>query len=732
MAELVWNEGMSVGVEAIDNDHKKIITILSRLIASQNSQDVDNVINQTFSELEHYIVEHFSREEALLEQFNYKKLDAHKDSHKKFVEKVAQLKQQWLENNTREVRSEITDYLQHWLLKHILQEDQDYVGAIKSYQKIESYQQIKKAKHPLLRFLAKKLAQNVSLSKRVFITTLSPLVMSFAFCFMLLSDSFQRYQNVSLIIGLHNVIEQVNGISHSMQAERGLSSGYSSSNFQDYADSLSARRAITDDKIKNFLLLLNLHLDETVKDNIYLYAESARESFTKLNQVRLLLDKGIISGSKSNEAYTQLIEQLLYVSESLIHLDVGSELSNDIAAINAILSFKEYMGQMRAIGMGDITQEAQNLLENKDIIILLGKQLSSIKSFNNAANDQQKLQCADYCDEKLVTQIIEQYYMHIVSKHELNDRSDTWFVLMSQEIDNIKLLSDKLIAEFSVKVQAESKQIENKFFWVAVVLTVFLVVSILFALVLNYSIINPVRKLTYALDDMSAGQTNIQFKHALTNDEIGAMQLAYEKLRRRLLQADIYKARVSDQQKEIQYRKSQQDHFEQLALTDALTGAVNRHHFNDLLGKEIANVNQHGRPLSIMILDIDHFKSINDTYGHTVGDQVLKIFYQACKDAVRSSDVVARVGGEEFVIVMPDTNLNNAKHFAERLRSSVEQLAIQIEHHLISVTVSIGVSQWHPELFINAETFIAHADNSLYQAKNTGRNKVVIAEAPSA
>ena len=336
--------------------------------------------------------------------------------------------------------------------------------------------------------------------------------------------------------------------------------------------------------------------------------------------------------------------------------------------------------------------------------------------------------CVDYCNEQTQQQLVDQFYQHVVRSYPSDERSNQWFIVMSNEIDNIKLVTEQLIANFNKKVQQEAESIETTYVWVLVALVSFFVLSTLFALVLNYSIISPVRKLTYALNDMSAGQTHIQFKNIISNDEIAAMQKAYEKLRRKLMQADIYKARVSDQQKEIQYRKSQQDHFQQLALTDALTGAVNRHHFNDVLGREITNVNDHGRPLSIMVLDIDHFKQINDTYGHVVGDEVLIMFYRTCKQAVRNTDVVARIGGEEFVIVMPNTSLDSAKQFAERLRRSIAELEIEVDGKKVSLTVSIGVSQWHAEQFINAETFIAHADKSLYQAKNSGRNKVVVAD----
>ena len=203
------------------------------------------------------------------------------------------------------------------------------------------------------------------------------------------------------------------------------------------------------------------------------------------------------------------------------------------------------------------------------------------------------------------------------------------------------------------------------------------------------------------------------------------MQLAYEKLRRKLLQVDIFQAIVNSQKNEIEYRKSLQDHFETLAYTDALTGAVNRHQFNSALAEAISCANYERQPLSILLLDIDYFKKINDNFGHGVGDDVLVMFYNACKEAARSGDVVARIGGEEFAIILPKSDAQNAYHFAERLREKIQQLSIMVNDKAVKLTVSIGVSQWLNDSFSSAEEFVAHADKSLYQAKEQGRNKVV-------
>lgn len=552
MTKLVWNEGMSVGNNAIDNDHKNIIGVLSKLADSQDANVPDHLIEKTFVELEHYVIEHFAREEAILAKINYKDLPAHKKSHQSFIGKIALLKNQWLAKANSDVRSEIVTYLQTWIVEHILQEDLDYVPSLYSYNQIQEYRAQKSSRHPLLRIFSKKLAQHITISNRVFITTLSPVLVVFVLCFVLLKDSFERYQSMSLLLGLNTVISQVNAISHSLQSERGLSSGFASSNYQHFTEQLSARRQKTDEQITEFIALIDQQLASEVKASINYYVKDSRLSIDKLLHYRQSLDKGQLTAQQSNSAYSQLIAQLLSVSENLIHVNTHSLFVNDISAINSLILFKEHLGQIRALGMDVMESNDASIYHNKEISFLVGKQLNTLRSFGYSASQEQKHICADFCNGQLQQQLIEQYYQHIINNHSVTTRSQEWFLLMSQDIDSIRWVIDELINNFSEKVEQESTKLKNNYLLITLGLLVFMVASIIFALVLNYSIISPVRKLTYALNDMSAGQMHIQFKQTISNDEIADMQIAYEKLRRKLLQADVYKARVDDQQKEIQ------------------------------------------------------------------------------------------------------------------------------------------------------------------------------------
>jgi diguanylate cyclase len=158
----------------------------------------------------------------------------------------------------------------------------------------------------------------------------------------------------------------------------------------------------------------------------------------------------------------------------------------------------------------------------------------------------------------------------------------------------------------------------------------------------------------------------------------------------------------------------------QLATEDVLTQVANRFKFDHVLEYSISLSDRYSRALSMMIIDIDHFKAVNDTYGHLEGDEVLKTFAQILNDGIRKSDVIARWGGEEFVILLPDTDLSSAIKLAESLRLKVEQYQFISK---IRVTCSIGVVRWNEGE--NSDQLLKRVDDKLYQAKENGRNQVV-------
>ena len=170
-------------------------------------------------------------------------------------------------------------------------------------------------------------------------------------------------------------------------------------------------------------------------------------------------------------------------------------------------------------------------------------------------------------------------------------------------------------------------------------------------------------------------------------------------------------------------RKELEAHLRQLAATDPLTGLANRTRFFSKSVAEIRRAQRHGHPLAVVMLDIDHFKRINDTDGHEAGDAALKAFADLCRVVVRNQDLVARVGGEEFALLLPETEAEGALELANRLREAVAGLRTGANNR--SMTVSLGVSEWRSQE-TTVEAALNRADKALYEAKQSGRNQAKV------
>jgi two-component system cell cycle response regulator len=188
-------------------------------------------------------------------------------------------------------------------------------------------------------------------------------------------------------------------------------------------------------------------------------------------------------------------------------------------------------------------------------------------------------------------------------------------------------------------------------------------------------------------------------------------------------------ARVRTQIRKKRYTESLRDNFQlsmEMAITDSLTGLHNRRYMESHLGTLVDEAAARGKPLTLLILDIDYFKSINDNYGHDAGDDVLREFATRVRKSIRGIDLAARYGGEEFVIVMPETDMAVAAVVAERIRRRIagEPFPIQKGNAAIDVTISIGIAALAGATD-TAETVLKRADQALYRAKRDGRNRVV-------
>lgn len=188
-------------------------------------------------------------------------------------------------------------------------------------------------------------------------------------------------------------------------------------------------------------------------------------------------------------------------------------------------------------------------------------------------------------------------------------------------------------------------------------------------------------------------------------------------------------ARVKTQVRRRRFTERLRDNVVQsmeLAITDPLTGLYNRRYMESHAGALVSRANERGKRLSMLIIDIDHFKSINDTYGHDAGDDVLREFSDRLRSCIRGIDLACRYGGEEFVVIMPDTDMGVANRVAERIRSRIAGEAFSVDRgaHSIEVTISVGLATL-ASADDTVPVILKRADEALYRAKRSGRNRVV-------
>jgi diguanylate cyclase (GGDEF)-like protein len=186
--------------------------------------------------------------------------------------------------------------------------------------------------------------------------------------------------------------------------------------------------------------------------------------------------------------------------------------------------------------------------------------------------------------------------------------------------------------------------------------------------------------------------------------------------------ADVAHEKLETKHRELEVLS---DHLKTMAISDPLTGCHNRRYFTEISVKMVSAAQRHQRVISILMIDIDFFKKVNDTWGHPAGDEVLKAVAATCKATLRTPDFLVRFGGEEFVAILPDTTQAAAQIVAERVRAAVELLSVSTEAAVIRATVSIGLSE-----YVKTENTIdkalARADVALYHAKRNGRNQVTV------
>ncbi|MCG8609399.1 MAG: diguanylate cyclase [Pseudomonadales bacterium] len=285
----------------------------------------------------------------------------------------------------------------------------------------------------------------------------------------------------------------------------------------------------------------------------------------------------------------------------------------------------------------------------------------------------------------------------------LTQKSTEFEVFQKNNIDAVYELQRHLFERVLAHLQ---QVLENQLIYFGGViagLTLLLCVFMLMFLAFYRSVNSALKSLRLFASEVAQGQyeTSVDLN---TQDELNELAVAMEQMRSQL--------------------KAREDKLYALSTTDALTGVYNRQYFDQAVSKEIERARRQATTVALLFLDADHFKQINDTLGHLAGDAVLSELGNVLKGSIyRATDMVARYGGEEFAILLPNTNLKGAVTFAERIRETIEKHSILFEDEIITITVSIGVAAIRPDRDTLVRDLVAQADEAVYQAKMTGRNR---------
>lgn len=317
-------------------------------------------------------------------------------------------------------------------------------------------------------------------------------------------------------------------------------------------------------------------------------------------------------------------------------------------------------------------------------------------------------------DETKKTSIFKQMY-HLagllLNAHVMETQANSLWKVKSETIGSIQQTMNTITIQATesgiAQVLEISQSADNSKYKIFVIILVLGLLFTILGILLYIFVFAPIVRITNVLHSIENGEENIPINKELLVeiDEIGKATTLVQNTLNNIQQQQVL--------------------LETLATTDQLTGIYNRRYFFDIANKELSRVKRHHTLCSLLMLDIDHFKNINDRYGHNTGDEALKLFSKTISSLLRDNDIFARIGGEEFVILLLDTNQQQAFKKGLEIIKSVEKLSINTDNDgLLTFTVSIGVSA----LFasdIEIQCAISRADNALYKAKTQGRHQVV-------
>lgn len=464
---------------------------------------------------------------------------------------------------------------------------------------------------------------------------------------------------------------------HQLQKERGLSAG------------------LLADPSPSNLVILQAQYRETDAVSAHAAGFAEGEQFPALRQ-RVVA--GQVGWRETRDFYTHAIDELLAKITAEIVVDESDNARMRLAIVELALA-RENMGLMRATVNGIYSKGADDLDDILFLSSLYSRYIEHLGMFRRIDGDRGEVMPTPYPEViGQVGAILAQGPGAHWGRSPLDWwRDSTWV------IDRFKSREDELYARLltAADVRVADKEAElRRYGMVAVGIGG---AVILMAMLTILRILKALGVLITTLDDIVRSENySVRIRGESPRDEFGRISLSLNNL------LNFTDSLIRDKEK--------------LAATDLLTGIANRRSFLERAAQEVRRVGRYDSGFALVFVDIDHFKRINDEYGHATGDAVLVHLVKVMKQALRETDLFARWGGEEFVILVPESTLEQSRILAEKLCREVEQAVFPVVH---SVTCSMGVAEWVQGESL--DSLCQRADTALYQAKESGRNQVCVA-----
>ena len=509
---------------------------------------------------------------------------------------------------------------------------------------------------------------------------------------------FKEYDNIEgNLINAQKSLEVINKTAHLsqivyfLQQERGLSAANLAKNDVDIRNKLLKQRQITDSRLKDFI-------DANDKKKL--------ETFEKeLQEIRQKIDTGTASWDIVKQFYTEKIEQVL----DQIHISVGSldhakEITHKLDSICNLAYAREDLGLLRATISRYYQKGSLTTSESLDI----SQRYFDFESRYKTSQLDQSDSDFNNLKNRIETDVfysVNNQIQSILKKENVSHNSTTvqWWSESTLVIDTMFEVEKDLLNQIQEYSQNTiSKNERDLFIYSLSAIAVFFIISLLTILTVS-RMLQALSILIYSLHKVEQTEDfGIRIK-TKSNDEFGQIGFSINHL--------------------LDYTDKIIKQKDELASIDVLTGIMNRRSFMTLVNKEVAKSRRYETPLSLIFCDIDKFKSINDNYGHSIGDEVLQAFAHSIKSHIRQSDLFARWGGEEFIILAVETDESNASQLADNLRKIIMELKVQ---PVKQITCSFGVAQLKKDE--SFEQLCERADQAVYDAKNSGRNQVCISQ----